>query len=62
MPLIGSFRSASGVVEDGKRGLNVGADGGCLAAAVGDGGGTIWINRIEIEQIRQRSTNLLEMV
>lgn len=38
MPLIGSVRSASGVVDDGKRGLNVGTTG-CLAAAVGEGGG-----------------------
>jgi hypothetical protein len=38
MPFIGSFRSASGVVDGGKRTLNVGA-GVCCLTVVGDGGG-----------------------
>jgi len=43
MPFIGSFRSASGIVDGGERTLNVG--GVCLAV-VGDGGGPFEINKL----------------
>ncbi len=43
MPFIGSFRSASGIVDGGERALNVG--GVCLAV-VGDGGGPFEINKL----------------
>ena len=62
MPLIGSVRSASGVVEDGERGLNEGIVVGCLTAAVGDGGGPKIIDPF-FQRIQSNwKRNLLEMV
>jgi hypothetical protein len=57
MPFIGSFRSASGVVDGGERGLNVG--GVCCLTVVGDGGGPFQ-NEEEIYQKFGKYQNKLD--
>jgi hypothetical protein len=62
MPFIGSFRSASGVVDGGERTLNVGA-GVCCLTVVGDGGGPFEREKKYFEFFCFfKSTNSLEQV